>query len=205
MMLTHSLGLLAADIEASNKVFVYGTLKSGYGNHGWLKGASLVSRAKLFGYSLKHGHAFPAMYKDGTAPEERSVFGEIYQIDADILGDLDRLEGVPNHYQRILVNCGKEGKLWTYVQHKPLFQFSRVVDGNWIGPGTSVETVLTSTQPLLPHQPRNLLSILGRGQIPPTNLIPKKEEPKEPPLINPSELLWGAPQQASVEAFGESK
>lgn len=91
------------------KVFVYGTLKQGYGNHRLLTGAKFLGE-----FTTKQ----PFNLRDGGFPyavrnqEENNglVKGEVYEVDDDILQQLDWLEGVPRHYQRQPVEIdGLEG------------------------------------------------------------------------------------------------
>lgn len=84
----------------SIRVFVYGTLKKGKGNHRLLTEATFLGRAKIKGpYLLVSLGGFPGVIKtqDGV---EREVSGEVYQINDDILQSLDWLEGHPRFYER---------------------------------------------------------------------------------------------------------
>ena len=73
------------------KVFVYGTLRKGFGNHSLLYNANFVGKATIKA----------AMYSMGYVPyvslqtyeENDLVHGEVYEIDKDTLKRLDRLEG----------------------------------------------------------------------------------------------------------------
>ena len=88
------------------RVFVYGTLREGYGNHRLLARAIDEGRASRVG-----GHArterpatlvnvgwFPAITTLHAGP--CSVVGELYSVDDQTLAELDRLEGVPRLYTR---------------------------------------------------------------------------------------------------------
>ncbi|PYZ95116.1 gamma-glutamylcyclotransferase [Salipaludibacillus keqinensis] len=71
-------------------VFVYGTLRKNESNHGLLKRAKLVSQqAKLKGSLFNTGQGYPALMLKG----ESYVYGEIYNVDDNILANLDVLEG----------------------------------------------------------------------------------------------------------------
>lgn len=89
------------DMEASNLVFVYGTLKKGYANHGLLEGAEFLGEAtsKDARWNLVDLGPFPAMTYGHTA-----VRGEVYAIDSSHLRALDRLEGYPQYYDRNVVD-----------------------------------------------------------------------------------------------------
>jgi gamma-glutamylcyclotransferase (GGCT)/AIG2-like uncharacterized protein YtfP len=71
------------------RVFVYGTLKQGYGNN------RLLSKAKF----IMFGHGFPVVFKDDGG---HKIIGEIYDIgdNGKILADLDALEGEGAMYDR---------------------------------------------------------------------------------------------------------
>lgn len=94
---------LAESIRSSVAlVFVYGTLKSGYGNHRCLSefGATFVCDARSLrpDYVLTRGafpYCLPVEPGDGTR-----IIGEVYAVSAPCLARLDMLEGYPNHYTR---------------------------------------------------------------------------------------------------------
>ena len=71
----------------SDLVFVYGTLKKGYGNHHLLKNAEFVGDATVKGTLYVEGLPMYRSEGDGV------VHGELYQVDNVTLGALDMLEG----------------------------------------------------------------------------------------------------------------
>lgn len=84
-------------------VFVYGTLKRGYGNHG------VLGRSLYIDEAITNSREF-TMY-DGGFPyvsdnfpndaEAGAILGELYEVESDaVLANLDRLEGVPSLYVR---------------------------------------------------------------------------------------------------------
>lgn len=79
-------------------VFVYGTLKRGHGNNHILEGQRMVGPA----VTRRRFHVtcvgFPIAYRGG--PDPRPLQGELYAVDDWALIRMDRLEGVPRHYQR---------------------------------------------------------------------------------------------------------
>lgn len=84
-------------------VFVYGTLKRGGGNHRHLAGQQFLGKAGTVpGYALYALGDYPGMVR---APEEsRGIQGEVWQVDAACLAQLDRLEGVSEGlYERVSV------------------------------------------------------------------------------------------------------
>src|SRR5438105_4799656 len=78
------------------RVFVYGTLKTGFGNNGILQtqGAKFLCNAYLKGFIMfSCGTAFPAIVQ---APNpDWKVFGELYEVEQSHINQMDRLEGVP--------------------------------------------------------------------------------------------------------------
>jgi gamma-glutamylcyclotransferase (GGCT)/AIG2-like uncharacterized protein YtfP len=79
------------------RVFVYGTLRRGEGNHRLLLGARFVGEAcTVQGFAMYNLGAFPGLVRASAG----SVAGEVYDVDAATLAALDRLEGVPTFYRR---------------------------------------------------------------------------------------------------------
>jgi gamma-glutamylcyclotransferase (GGCT)/AIG2-like uncharacterized protein YtfP len=81
------------------KVFVYGTLKRGHGNHGLLNGSRFVGAAVLFGEFVLLDSGFPVCVEQ---PHGAPVAGEVYEIDGATLQRLDHLEGEGSMYHRQL-------------------------------------------------------------------------------------------------------
>lgn len=81
-----------------NYVFVYGTLKRGYGNHRVLGSAKFVGEGKTVSgaYKMLDG-GFPMVLSGGLF----HVKGELFEVsDEQTMRNLDRLEGVPTLYTR---------------------------------------------------------------------------------------------------------
>lgn len=75
-----------------NKIFVYGTLKKGYGNHRFVEKSKFLNYGVIKGYKLYHTpYGFPAIFKSND--EEDFVVGEVYEVDEDTSKDVDMLEG----------------------------------------------------------------------------------------------------------------
>jgi len=80
-----------------HRVFVYGSLQRGEGNHRMMNGARFVARARTEpAFELFDLGAFPAMAMSGST----AIAGELYEVDADLLKRLDVFEGCPRLYQR---------------------------------------------------------------------------------------------------------
>jgi len=105
-------------VFGENKVFVYGTLKRGFGNHHFLMGSRFIGT----------GHTVEkfAMHTEGGIPfvvENEPVsyiYGELYSVDNSVLDNLDRLEGHPTWYRRQEIEIHLDGgtnptvKAWMY-------------------------------------------------------------------------------------------
>lgn len=75
------------------EIFVYGTLKRGGANHGFLAWQQFVAEARTApGYTLYELDGFPGMVADPA--DQAGVAGEIWDVDHACLVRLDQLEGV---------------------------------------------------------------------------------------------------------------
>ena len=90
-------------------VFVYGSLKKGFWNNRFLKGAAFLGEghtSKL--YTLVDGGVPFAVPNEKGLP----VKGEVYEIDLSThLGPLDWLEGHPRNYERTTVGVVVNGEM----------------------------------------------------------------------------------------------
>ncbi len=103
-------------------LFVYGSLKRGFHNHGRLESAQLIGEFHTNdAYVLLAGHGFPYLLK----PEQMAsvpalqVKGECYLIDASVLAATDDLEANGVFYQReeIAIRSHATGEVlhaWAY-------------------------------------------------------------------------------------------
>lgn len=88
------------------KVFVYGTLMRGRGNHAFYLGNQrFLGIAELEGYALYDLGSFPGI----IAESAETVRGELYEIDAQCLSQLDKLEGNGSLYIRESVTIHQDG------------------------------------------------------------------------------------------------
>jgi gamma-glutamylaminecyclotransferase len=115
-------------LKAMHKVFVYGTLKSGYCNHDLLQGAKGYP-AVAPQIDLYAGPSYPfAMRGQGQA------VGEVYEVNNLLLKKIDRLEGHPQYYHReltsVILEDGKTIQAWIYLNNDA-YPYPRVADGNW--------------------------------------------------------------------------
>jgi len=111
------------------RVFVYGSLKKGFGNHPYhLSKANMIGEAEtLPQYSLFSLGSFPGVIKGGVT----SVQGELYEVDREELRSLDQLEGHPGFYQREVIDTS-EGEAWIYLLPEDKYKGYEVIEsGIW--------------------------------------------------------------------------
>ena len=116
-------------MENKIKVFVYGSLKKGYGNHDYHldKSEFLGKSETLPQYSLFSLGSFPGVIKGGITP----VQGELYAVDEEGLQRLDRLEGHPTFYKREVIETS-EGEAWIYLLPVDRYKDYPVIEnGTW--------------------------------------------------------------------------
>jgi gamma-glutamylaminecyclotransferase len=91
------------------RVFVYGSLRTGFNNRYLLQNSEMLGIYKtlirLYMIGLK-SRAYPYVTTDQLHPTLVSVIitGELYEVSVDVLERLDELEGHPNFYKRTEVN-----------------------------------------------------------------------------------------------------
>ncbi len=95
-----------------HRVFVYGSLKLGHDNHGWLRGASFEGRARLAGAWLHSRGAYPMAVLDPAA--KACLHGEVYRVDDAGLAALDALEGYPHASDRRILRLSDGREAWVY-------------------------------------------------------------------------------------------
>ena len=95
-----------------NRVFVYGTLKTGGKLRGLnrFEGATIINKAYTEhpDFDMIDLGAFPA-----AVPGNSVIQGEVWEIDEYTFGELDTIEGYPTFYNRQLVET-TEGSAWMY-------------------------------------------------------------------------------------------
>ena len=106
------------------KVFVYGTLKSGFGNHYLLRDSKKVCNDSITGTMYSLG-GFPAI----TLKNDNKVFGEVYDVNKNVMGDLDMLEGYPRFYDRKIIKT--DDGHYAHVYYMDLVEGPLVETGVW--------------------------------------------------------------------------
>jgi gamma-glutamylcyclotransferase (GGCT)/AIG2-like uncharacterized protein YtfP len=119
------------------RVFVYGTLKQGHGNHRCLDGAVFEGKARTVPNRFKMVSlgAFPAIITLPEGAESAPIKGETYLVDEKILSRLDMLEGYPNLYNRRNIAVRNEEGQWAealvYYMEGKHSQSPAIESGEW--------------------------------------------------------------------------
>lgn len=86
-------------------LFAYGTLRKGRSNHGYLSNSTYVGNfITSCDFSLIISN-LPFLVKRRS---KSGVRGEVYKIDSNTLKNIDRLEGVPDFYNREVITVINE-------------------------------------------------------------------------------------------------
>ena len=77
------------------RVFVYGSLKRGFGNHGVIKDQTFIGKAVTIDndWEMFSLGGFPGVVKGN-----KRILGEVYEVDDRGLSSLDELEGNGSFY-----------------------------------------------------------------------------------------------------------
>lgn len=111
-----------------SRIFVYGTLLRGEPNHRLLARATFVGDARTRAeWRMVSLGGFPAIAAGG----ETAVEGEVFEVDADTLASLDRLEGHPRFYRRTEIRLDDGGVAETYVLPAANAQGPEIGSGSW--------------------------------------------------------------------------
>jgi gamma-glutamylaminecyclotransferase len=115
------------------RVFVYGTLLEGEGNHRLLMRATLVGPARTRAEFTFHDlGGCPGLVSESPSELDRQhVVGELYDVDAQTLADLDRLEGHPRFYRRTEIVLDDGSKAETYILPARYGELPRIPSGSW--------------------------------------------------------------------------
>jgi len=113
-------------IERMYRVFVYGTLKKGYGNNRLLKNSFREKDCYIDGYDMYSNNCFPMII-----PGDGKIYCETYLVNEHTLTKLDLLEGCPTHYRREEVIANNNIKGYIYIYNCDLSTQIKVKTGNW--------------------------------------------------------------------------
>lgn len=102
------------------KLFVYGTLKRGYGNNRLLEGAKFLGEATTQKHYSLVDCGFPKAVPSFMSEKIPflPVRGEVFEVNGEQLSMCDRLEGHPNWYERrnidVTYDDGSEDQVMIY-------------------------------------------------------------------------------------------
>ncbi len=114
----------------TEKVFVYGTLRTHATNWMWTLRPQIGKSDVVHGYVMynsPHG-GFP-IASPGKSHEY--IIGEVFDVTEKMLAKLDQLEGFPHHYDRTLVTTENDDVVWIYFQ-KDASKLERIEGGDWL-------------------------------------------------------------------------
>ena len=112
-------------------IAAYGTLRSGERNERFCRNAVSRKSATIPGTLYDTGWGFPAFVPRGDAP----VTVELIEIPSRDWADVDRLEGYPRLYDRVLTDFtlvnGEQVKAWIYIMNHLPETAKVIVSGDW--------------------------------------------------------------------------
>jgi len=113
------------------KLIVYGTLMFGERNHRFCRNAVSINPCTITGTLYDTGYGFPAFVPEG----ENTVAAELIEIPFEDWEAVDRLEGYPRLYDRLMFPAkladGTDTTGWVYVMHN-LPEMAQVIEsGSW--------------------------------------------------------------------------
>ena len=112
-------------------IAAYGTLRSGERNERFCRNAVSRRIATISGTLYDTGWGFPAFVPEGKT----KVAVELIEIPIRDWADVDRLEGYPRLYDRMLMDFtldnGEQVKAWIYIMNTLPEQAKAIVSGDW--------------------------------------------------------------------------
>lgn len=113
------------------QIITYGTLMTGERNHRFCRNAVSIQPCTFTGTIYDTGWGFPAFRPEGNA----TVRGELMEIPIADWPAVDRLEGYPRLYDRMLVPATLEDggtvEAWVYVMNNIPPQAKVIASGDW--------------------------------------------------------------------------
>lgn len=118
----------------NHMVFVYGSLKRGFGNHKLLEGSKFYGITETVQHNFRmhslHG-SFPAVTV--ATDDSFAIIGELYEVDSATMKLLDMLEGNGSMYTRQIVsvyNGSEVVEAWIYLMSED----DKLVGANMVYP-----------------------------------------------------------------------
>ena len=114
-------------------VFVYGTLRRGCARAMSIRfpNSQFIADARVRG-SLYDLGAYPGLILEQS---NSSVIGEVYEVDDQILNELDEFEASSNYRRKqVEISIGTHSRMcWTYEPNPECYSFRTVItSGDWI-------------------------------------------------------------------------
>ena len=113
------------------KLIVYGTLMSEERNHRFCRNAVSITPCTVTGTLYDTGYGFPAFVPEG----ENMVAAELIEIPFEDWEAVDRLEGYPRLYDRLMFPAkladGTDTTGWVYVMHNLPEMAQFIESGSW--------------------------------------------------------------------------
>ena len=124
--------ITAGQQTVAARLFVYGTLRAGRGNHFLLNGAQYLGvRHTQPKFTMVSCGGFPGVLGSG----DTSIVGEVYEVtNPDQLRQIDRLEGHPDWYTRTPITTieGDEVEIYLYPEQTATQrQLPIIASGDW--------------------------------------------------------------------------
>jgi gamma-glutamylaminecyclotransferase len=115
-------------------LFVYGSLRRGLPNHFLLEKSiymgtySTVDKYHMIGQVSK---SFPYVVAETEFADTNPthIIGELYDIEADVLKDLDELEGHPDFYTRCTIQVSDQAATHTYSAYVYILENPGIISG----------------------------------------------------------------------------
>lgn len=110
--------------KSQHTIFVYGTLKKGYGNHRLLTSSVFLGSGITVKKYLMTANGIPFVSDEPDNKNITNIVGELYQVDNQTMYQVDMLEGHPSFYKRekveveMLDNYNSRCMAWMYF-HPP--------------------------------------------------------------------------------------
>ena len=113
------------------QIIAYGTLMTGERNHHFCRNAISIQPCMIKGTLYDTGWGFPAFVPGDTG----TVKAELIEIPIADWPDMDRLEGYPRLYDRLLIPAtlaeGGTVEAWVYVMNELPQQATVIPEGDW--------------------------------------------------------------------------
>ena len=113
------------------QIIAYGTLMTGECNHHYCRNAVSIQPCTIKGTIYDTGWHFPAFRPEG----DNTVHAELIEIPIADWPAMDRLEGYPRFYDRLLVPAtladGSTVEAWVYVMNTIPQQAKPIPSGSW--------------------------------------------------------------------------